>query len=198
MAAITAKQVQDLRQKTGAGMMDAKKALQETNGDLDKAIEFLRKKGLAKAGKKADRAANEGIVESYIHGNGKIGVLVEVNCETDFVARNDQFQAFVKDIAMHVAASNPQFLVPEDVDQETLDKEKAIYLEQAKNEGKPDDIAQKIADGRLDKFYQSVCLLKQPFVKEPSKSIEDLLKEFIATIGENIVIRRFSRFEIGS
>lgn len=197
MTAIVAKQVQELRQKTGAGMMDAKKALQECQGDLTKAIEFLRKKGLAKAGKKADRKANEGLITSYIHAGGKIGVLLEVNCETDFVALNEDFKSLVYDIAMHIAASNPRYLSTEEVDSETLDKEKEIYLEQAKNEGKPQDIAEKIAEGKLSKFYEQHCLLKQAFVKDPSKTIETLVKEHIATIGENIVISRFCRYELG-
>ena len=171
----TAQQVKELREKTGAGMMDCKKALVQCNDDMEKAIEFLREKGLASASKKAGRIAAEGIVESYIHLGGKIGVLVEVNCETDFVAKNEDFRAFVKDIAMHIAASNP------------------LYL----NEGKPEKIVDKMVEGRIKKYYSEICLLDQPFVKDPDKTIQQLVNEQISTIGENVKIRRFARFQMG-
>lgn len=197
MAAVSAALVKELREKTGAGMLDCKKALEEANGDLDKASEILREKGLAAAAKKAGRIATEGLVESYIHAGGRIGVLVEVNCETDFVAKTDQFKEFVKDIAMQIAASNPQYLRREDVPAEALEKEKEILRTQALNEGKPEKIVDKIVEGRLGKFYEENCLMEQPFIKDPDKTISQLLNEKIATIGENINIRRFARFELG-
>jgi elongation factor Ts len=197
MADITAAVVKDLRDKTGAGMMDCKKALVEANGDVEKASEILRKKGIASASKKASRAVNEGRIEAYIHPGSKIGVLVEINCETDFVAKTDDFSIFSRDIAMQVAASSPLFVKREDVDQELIDRELDIYRDQAKNQGKPENIIEKIATGKLDKFYSEICLLEQPFVKDPDKTIENLVTETISKLGENISIRRFSRFRIG-
>jgi len=197
MAEITAAAVKDLRDKTGAGMMDCKKALVEAEGDVDKASEILRKKGIASASKKASRAVNEGRVEAYIHPGSKIGVLVEINCETDFVAKTDDFSTFSRDVAMQIAASSPLFVKREDVDQATIDQELDIYREQAKNQGKPENIIEKIATGKLDKYYSEICLMEQPFVKDPDKSIENLVTETIAKLGENITIRRFSRFKIG-
>lgn len=194
---IYASMVKELRQMTGAGMMDCKRALQETNGDMDKAVELLREKGLAAAAKKAGRIAAEGIVDSYIHMGGKIGVLVEVNCETDFVAKTDEFKAFVRDIAMHIAAANPQYLSKEDVPEDVIAKEKEILKAQALNEGKPEKIAEKIVEGRIEKYFKEVCLLEQPFVKDPDKSIQDYVNEQIATIGEKISIRRFVRYQMG-
>ena len=194
--AISAQLIKELREKTGAGMMDCKKVLVETDGDIDKAIDLLREKGLASAEKKASRIASEGLVASYIH-SGRIGVLVEVNSETDFVAKTDEFKEFVKDIAMQVAASNPEYLCEEDVPQEAIDKEKEVLIQQALNEGKPQNIAEKMVEGRMHKFYERVCLLDQPFIKDPSITVNDLLKNKIAKIGENIKIRRFVRYEVG-
>lgn len=195
--AITAAMVKELREKTGAGMLDCKKALEETGGDIDKAVDFLREKGLSAAAKKAGRAATEGAVESYIHGEGKIGVLVEVNCETDFVGKNSDFRAFVRDIAMHIAASSPQYVSREDVPAEVIEKEKEVLRAQALNEGKPEKIVDKMVEGRINKFYEDVCLLEQDFVKDPDKTVAELVNEKISTIGENISIRRFARFELG-
>ncbi len=197
MAEIKAAMVKELREKSGAGMMDCKKALQETNGDIDKAIEFLRKKGIAAAEKRADRAVNQGRIEAYIHPGSKLGVLVEVNCETDFVANTKDFQSFAHDIAMHIAASTPRFLKREDVDQKSIDQEMDIYKEHARSQGKPEAIIEKIASGKLEKFYSEICLLEQPFVKEPDKTVKDLLTEIIAKLGENISINRFIRYKIG-
>jgi len=194
---ISAEMVKELREKTGAGMMDCKKALEDANGDMEKAIELLRERGLAKAAKKASRVAAEGIVESYIHGNGRIGVLVEINCETDFVARNEEFRQFAKDIAMQIAAANPKYVSREEVPQDVIEKEKAILRQQALNEGKPENVVDRIVEGRLEKFFEEVCLLEQPWIKNPDMKIKDLLAEKIAKIGENIVIRRFARFERG-
>ncbi|KEO82963.1 translation elongation factor Ts [Tumebacillus flagellatus] len=194
---ISAALVKELRERTGAGMMDCKKALVETNGDLEKAIDFLREKGLAAAAKKSGRIAAEGIVESYIHAGGKIGVLLEVNCETDFVAKNEGFRNFVKDIAMHIAAAKPLFLTRDEVSQETIEHEKEILRAQALNEGKPANIVDKMVEGRVSKYFKENCLLEQEFVKDPDKTIETLVKEQIATIGENINIRRFVRWEMG-
>jgi elongation factor Ts len=194
---ITAELVKELREKSGAGMMDCKKALTETGGDIEKAIVFLREKGLASAAKKSGRVTAEGAVGSYIHMGGKIGVLVEVNCETDFVAKNPDFQSFVKDIAMHIAAANPTYVAKEDVPEDTIAKEKEILKHQAINEGKPKNIAEKMVEGRISKMYKEICLLEQPFVKEPEKSISDLIKEKIAIIGENISVRRFTRYQMG-
>jgi elongation factor Ts len=194
---ISASQVKELRQLTGAGMMDCKKAITETNGNMEKAIEYLREKGLAAAAKRSGRIATEGLVESYIHGGGRIGVLIEVNCETDFVAKTDEFKELVKDLAMQVAASNPLYVSREEVTQEVIDKEKSILRAQALNEGKPEKIVEKMVEGRIEKFYKEVCLLEQPFIKDPDKSVKDLVTEKIAKIGENIQVRRFARFELG-
>lgn len=194
---ITAAQVNELRKVTGAGLMDCKKALAETGGDHEKAVDYLRKKGLAAASKKAGRIASEGMVGSYIHAGGKIGVLVEVNCETDFVARNENFQAFVKDIAMHIAAAAPQYVRREEVSADVLEREKDIYRAKAKETGKPDNIIEKIIEGQINKFYADICLLEQPYVKDPDKSVQQYLNETIAAIGENISVRRFVRFNLG-
>ncbi|WP_027084334.1 translation elongation factor Ts [Cohnella panacarvi] len=195
--AINAADVKTLRERTGAGMLDCKKALEEASGDLTKAAELLREKGLSAAAKKGDRIATEGVVESYIHGGGRIGVLVEINCETDFVGKTEQFKSFARDIAMHIAAANPKFLSREEVSQAELDKEKEILRNQALNEGKPEKIVDKMVEGRMNKYYEENCLMEQAFVKDPDKSITTLLNEKIATIGEKISIRRFARFELG-
>ena len=194
---ITAQMVKELRGRTNAGMMDCKKMLQEAGGDMDKAVELLRKKGLAQAEKKAGRTAAEGAVGSYIHGNGSIGVLVEVNCETDFVARTDDFQALVKDIAMHVAAADPKFVRREEVTTEILDKEAEIYAEQMRAEGKPEKIIPNIVKGKIEKYYSEACLLEQKFIKDPDKTIQQMITEKVAKIGENIQVRRFARFKLG-
>jgi elongation factor Ts len=194
---ITAAQVNELRKNTGAGLMDCKKALMETGGDQEKAVDYLRKKGLAAASKKAGRAATEGLVGSYIHAGGKIGVLVEVNCETDFVAKNENFQAFVKDVAMHIAAAAPQYVRREEVPADALEREKEIYRAKARETGKPENIIEKIIEGQINKFYADICLLEQAYVKDPDKTVQTYLNETIAAIGENISIRRFSRFTLG-
>lgn len=194
---ITADMVKQLRERTGSGMMDCKKALTETNGNVEKAIEYLREKGFATAAKKAGRVAAEGVVDAYIHGNGRIGVLVEVNIETDFAAKNDDFKVFVKDIALQIAASKPEYVRKEDVPADVIEKEKEILKAQALNEGKPEKIIDKMVVGRIEKFYKDVCLLEQPWIKDPDKTIQQLLTEKIAKIGENIDIRRFVRFEKG-
>lgn len=194
---ISASMVKELREKTGAGMMDCKKALAETSGDFEKAVEYLRKKGIASASKKAGRMTKEGSVTSYIHGEGKVGVLLEVNCETDFVARTEQFRQFVKDIAMHIAAANPQWVRPEEIPSEVLAKEKEIAIAQMQASGKPAAVLEKIAEGKVKKFYEDNCLMQQSFVKDPNKTIEQLLKETIGTLGENITIRRFTRYALG-
>lgn len=194
---ISASAVKELREKTGAGMLDCKKALEEAGGDLTKAAELLREKGLAAAANKAGRIATEGRVESYIHGGGRIGVLVEVNCETDFVAKTDQFREFVRDIAMQIAAASPKYVRREEVPVDALEKEKEILRNQALNEGKPAHIVDKMVEGRMSKFYEDVCLLEQSFVKDPDKTVSTLLNEKISAIGENISIRRFVRFELG-
>jgi elongation factor Ts len=197
MAEINAAIVKQLREKTGAGMMDCKKALLEVKGDMEKAVGFLRKKGLATAQKRASRAMTEGTIQSYIHMTGKLGVLVEVNCETDFVAKNEDFQEFTKNISMHIAASNPLGIKPEDIPETIIENEKSIYRAQALEMGKPENILDKIVEGKLKKFYQENCLLNQPFVRDPDISIADLMNELIAKIGENITIKRFVRFQIG-
>jgi len=194
---VTATQVNELRKATGAGLMDCKKALTETGGDMEKAVDYLRKKGLAAASKKAGRVATEGLVGSYIHAGGKIGVLVEVNCETDFVAKNETFQAFVKDVAMHIAAASPPYVRREEVPGAALEREKEIYRAKARETGKPDNIIEKIIEGQINKFYAEICLLEQPYVKDPDKSVQTYLNETIAAIGENVSIRRFSRFVLG-
>ncbi len=194
---ITATLVKDLREKTGAGMMDCKRALSETAGDFEKAIDYLRKKGIASAAKKAGRATKEGSVSSYIHGEGKVGVLVEINCETDFVARTDQFRQFTKDVSMHIAAAMPLYVRPEEVPAEVVAKEKEIAIAQLAASGKPAAMLEKIAEGKLKKYYEDTCLMNQVFVKDPGKTIDQLLKETIATLGENISIRRFVRYALG-
>lgn len=195
--AVTAAMVKELRERTGAGMLDCKKALDASSGDMDKAIEILREKGLSAAADKAGRIATEGVVESYIHAGGRIGVLVEVNCETDFVANTDQFRAFVRDIAMHIAADNPTYVAREDVPASALEKEREFLKTQALNEGKPEHIVDKMVEGRLNKFYEERCLLEQSFVKDPDKTISNLVNEMVSKVGENVSIRRFSRFELG-
>ena len=197
MANINAAMVKQLREKTGAGMMDCKNALSEVEGDIEKAIELLRKKGLATAQKRAGRALSEGAIQSYIHMNGKLGVLVEVNCETDFVAKNEDFQEFTKNIAMHIAATNPLGITPEDISQEVVEKEKEIYRAQALDMGKPENVVDKIVEGKLKKFYEESCLMNQPYVRDMDISIADLLNQMIAKIGENISIKRFVRYQIG-
>ena len=197
MANISAAMVKQLREKTGAGMMDCKNALSEVDGDVEKAIELLRKKGLATAQKRAGRALSEGMIQSYIHMTGKLGVLVEVNCETDFVAKNEDFQEFTKNIAMHIAATNPLGIAPEDISQEIIEKEKEIYRAQALDMGKPENVIDKIVEGKLNKFYEESCLLNQPYVRDTDISIADLLNQMIAKIGENISIKRFVRYQIG-
>jgi elongation factor Ts len=195
MSEISARMVADLRAKTGAGFIDCKKALNEANGNEEEAIDLLRKKGIASASKKADRAASDGLVESYIHMGGKVGVLIEVNCETDFVAKTDDFKALVRDIAMHIAAANPTCVKREDVPAALIEKEKEIAASQV--QGKPENIVEKIVTGKMEKVYQEIVLLEQPFVKNPDVTIQDLLKEQIAKLGENIVVNRFARFQIG-
>lgn len=197
MAEITATLVKDLRERTGAGMMDCKKALTETSGDFDQAIDYLRKKGIASASKKAGRLTKEGAVFSYIHGEGRVGVMVEINCETDFVARNEHFKALCKDIAMHIAASAPVYVSSLEVPPSVVEKEREIAIAQMQGQNKPANVIEKIAEGKVKKYFDDVCLLNQAFVKDPTKSIEDLIKESIAAMGENISIRRFSRFVLG-
>ena len=197
MADISAAKVKELRERTNAGMMDCKKALQECACDMEKAIAWLRQKGLAVAAKRAGRATSEGAIQSYIHAGSKLGVIVEINCETDFVAKTDQFIQFTKDVAMHIAASNPVCIKREDVPQDILEKEREIYKNQAIDAGKPEHIAEKMVTGRIEKFYKEICLLEQPFVKNPDISIQDLLNDLIAKMGENISIRRFIRYQIG-
>lgn len=192
---ITAQMVKELREKTGAGMMECKKALESSGGDFNKAIEYLRQKGLATAQKKAGRSASEGIIASYIHMD-KIGVMLELNCETDFVARNEEFRQLAKDIAMHIAAANPQYIGKDDIPQEVIEKEKEIYKAQITG-NKPPQVVDKIVEGKLEKFFEEMCLLNQPFIREPEKKIQDLITEKIAKFGENIVIRRFVRFQVG-
>ena len=194
---ITAAQVSELRKITGAGLMDCKKALSETGGDQEKAVDYLRKKGLSAASKKSGRVATEGSVGSYIHAGGKIGVLVEVNCETDFVAKNENFQGFVRDIAMHIAAAAPLHVRREEVPADLVEREKDIYRAKARESGKPENIVEKIIEGQVNKFYAEICLLEQSFVKDPDKTIQTYLNETIAGIGENISIRRFARFVLG-
>lgn len=197
MAKIDAALVKQLREKTGSGIMDCKEALTECNGDINTAVDFLRKKGLATAAKRAGRAMSEGIIQSYIHMDGKLGVLVEVNCETDFVAKNEDFKAFAKNIAMHIAATNPVGIKSEDVPEEVIGKEKEIYRAQVLEMGKPEKIANKIVDGKLQKYFKENCLMNQAYVRDPAINIEDLLNEMIAKMGENITINRFVRFKIG-
>ncbi len=197
MTQITAAMVKELRERTNAGMMDCKKALQECGGDMQKAVDFLRQKGLAVAAKRAGRTTSEGVVQCYIHAGNKLGVMVEVNCETDFVAKTDQFIQFARDVAMHIAATNPVCIKREEAPQEVVEKEKEIYRQQALDAGKPEKIIDKIVEGRIDKFMREICLLEQPFVKDPDLTIQDLLNELIAKMGENISIRRFTRYQVG-
>jgi len=195
--AITAAMVKELREKTNAGMMDCKKALTETGGDMEKAVDWLRQKGLAVAAKRADRTASEGQVMAYIHAGGKLGVMVEVNCETDFTGKTDEFTQFARDVAMHIAASNPLCISEEDLPAELLEREREIYRAQALEQGKPEKIVDKIIEGKLKKFKKESCLLSQPFVKDPDKTVEDLLNEMRAKTGENVQIRRFVRYQLG-
>lgn len=197
MTDISATLVKELREKTGTGMMDCKQALSASGGDMTKAIEFLRKKGLATAQKRAGRATSEGTIATYIHMGGKLGVMVEVNCETDFVAKNEAFQECAKNIAMHIAASNPIAVRPEDVPAETIAKEKEIYAAQARETGKPEQVIEKIVEGKLKKFYEDSCLLNQAYVRNPDITVADLLNDLVAKIGENISIKRFVRFQVG-
>ena len=197
MSEITAAMVKQLRDKTGSGMMDCKKALAENSGDMEKAIDFLRKKGLATAAKRAGRATTEGVVQPYVHTGGKLGVMVEVNCETDFVAKSEDFQEFAKNVAMHIAATSPIGISPEDVPAETLAREKDIYMDQARQTGKPENVIEKIVEGKMSKFLKENCLMNQAYVRNPDITIADLLNELIAKIGENISIKRFVRFQIG-
>ena len=194
---VDASVVKELRDKTGAGMMDCKKALVETSGNIDKAIDFLRKSGIAKAEKKGDRTAKEGLIFSYIHHGGRLGVLVELNCETDFVAKTDGFSDLAHNIAMQIAATSPLAVTREDIDQTLLDKEKEIFTDQAKESGKPKEIIGKIVDGRLEKFYAESCLMEQQFIKDPDRKIGDLITDAVSTLGENIIINRFARFSVG-
>jgi elongation factor Ts len=197
MSEVTPSQVRELRDRTGAGMMDCKRALTDASGDVDKAIVVLREKGLAAASKKAGRAASEGAVFSYIHSGGKIGVLLEVNCETDFVARTDDFQSFLKDLAMQVAASNPRYVSRDEVSESVLEEERQIFRSQAASSGKPEKVIEKIVDGKIEKFYQEICLLDQPFIKDPDKKVGALVSDLVARIGENLVVRRFIRYQLG-
>ena len=197
MAQISADMVKELREATGSGIMDCKRVLAEAEGDFEKAVDLLRKKGLAKAAKRAGRSTSEGMICSYIHTGAKLGVLLEVNCESDFVAKTDDFQNFAKNIAMHIAAANPAGLNPEDVDPKIIEKEREIYRAQMLEEGKPENIIDKIVDGKVEKFYKDVCLMSQQYVKDPQKTITEVLKETIGKIGENIQIKRFVRFKIG-
>jgi elongation factor Ts len=194
---ITTEMVRDLRQATGAGVLEAKKALEENNGDYDKAVDFLRERGLARAAKKADRQASEGVIEVYAHPGNRVGVLVELNCETDFVARNAQFQTLAHDIALQIAAAQPRYLRPEDVPTGELERELDVLRAQARAEGKPEAVVEKIVSGRITKFYEEMCLLEQPFIKDEKVKVKDLISEAVRTLGENIVLRRFARFELG-
>lgn len=194
---ITSQMVKDLRDKTGAGMMDCKKALSEHAGDMEKAIDFLRQKGLAVAAKRAGRATSEGVIETYIHAGGKLGVMVELNCETDFVAKTDGFREFARDVAMHIAAANPVSLSRDDIAADIVEREKQIFVQQAIESGKPANIVDKMVTGKIDRFLAEVCLLEQQFVKNPDKSIQDMLTELIGKMGENVSIRRFVRFQVG-
>jgi elongation factor Ts len=197
MSQITSDIVKKLRDMTGAGMMDCKKALEESKGDMDAAIEYLRKKGAATAAKRADKEANQGVIEAYIHAGGRIGTMVELNCETDFVAKTPGFKALAHDIAMQIAAMNPRYVSRDQVSQATIDKELEIYAEQAKNEGKPEHVAAKVAQGRLEKFYQESCLLEQSFIKDSGKTIKDIIQDEVSRVGEKIEVRRFLRYHLG-
>lgn len=197
MAEISAQQVKELREATGAGILECRKALQENGGNFEKAVTYLRERGLSAAAKKSGREAKDGLVELYSHGGGRVGVMVEVNCETDFVARTEQFKAFAHDLALHIAATNPRYMDMADVPADVLENERGIAKTRALQEGKPEKVVEKIVDGRIEKFYQETCLLKQPFVKDEGMTIADLLKQTIAAIGENVIIRRFARWELG-
>jgi elongation factor Ts len=197
MSEVSAGLVRDLRDRTGAGMMDCKRALSEVQGDLEKAIVYLREKGLAAAAKRAGRAAADGTVDAYIHAGGKIGVLIEVNCETDFVARTDDFRTLVRELAMQVAAANPRYVRREDVPAEVLEQERSIYAAQAANSGKPAAVIDKMVNGKVEKFFSEVCLLEQPFIKDPDKPVSQLVADAVAKMGENIIVRRFARFQLG-
>jgi elongation factor Ts len=197
MSSVSAQQVRELRERTGAGMLDCQKALVQAGGDMDKAIQILREKGLATAQKKAGRVASQGLVASYIHAGGKIGVLIEVNCETDFVARTEEFQELVRDLAMQVAAANPRWIRREEVPEQVIASEREIYRAQAAGSGKPPQVIEKIVEGKLEKFFADTCLLEQPFIKDPDRTVQQLVTDAIAKIGENIVIRRFARFQLG-
>ena len=197
MSEVNASSVRDLRERTGAGMMDCKKALAEVNGDVEKAIVYLREKGLAAAAKRAGRTAADGLVEAYIHAGGKIGVLIEVNCETDFVARTDDFKGLVRDLAMQVAAANPRYVSREEVPADVIEQERAIYAAQAATSGKPAAVIEKMVTGKIEKFFADVCLLEQSFIKDPDKPVSRLVSDAVAKMGENIVVRRFSRFQLG-
>lgn len=197
MSVVTTEMIKQLREKTGAGMMDCKRALEESGGDFEKAIEYLRKKGAATAAKRADRETNQGVVEAYIHAGGRIGAMVELNCETDFVAKTPDFKSLAHDIAMQIAAMSPRYISREQVEKSTVEKELDIYRTQAQNEGKPATVAEKIAQGRLDKFYQEACLLEQSFIKDSGKTIKDLIDEATAKVGEKVSIRRFMRYHLG-
>lgn len=194
---ITSAMVKELRDKSGAGIMDCKEALTASNGSMEEAVDYLRKKGLQAAAKKSSRSTREGLVSSYIHAGGRLGVLVEINCETDFVARTDDFQELVRNVAMQIAASNPLYLSPEDVPEEVIAKERSILEEQARQAGRPEQVIAKIVDGRVEKYFRDVCLLQQPFVKDANVTVGDLLKEKIAKVGENITVNRFARFVLG-
>jgi elongation factor Ts len=194
---ITSQMVKDLRDKTNAGMMDCKKALTDTGGDMEKAVDLLRQKGLAVAAKRAGRATSQGVIETYIHGGGKLGVMVELNCETDFVAKTDAFRGFARDLAMHIAAANPVAIKREDVPENIISREKEIYIQQALDSGKPKSIVEKMITGKVEKFLSEICLLEQKFVKDPERSIQDMLTDLVGKIGENITIRRFVRFQLG-
>ncbi|WP_457576730.1 translation elongation factor Ts [Desulfomarina sp.] len=195
---ITSKMVKELRDKTAAGMMDCKKALSDTDGDMEKAVDLLRQKGLAVAAKRAGRATSEGVIETYIHAGGNLGVMVELGCETDFVAKNDDFRAFARDIAMHIAAVNPVAITREEVPAEIVTREKDIYVQQALDSGKPEEIVEKMVTGKIEKFLSEICLLEQKYVKNPDLTVQDLLNELVGKMGENISIKRFARFQVGS
>ena len=197
MSDVSATLVRELRDRTGAGMMDCKKALSEVDGDVEKALVYLREKGLAAAAKRAGRTAADGVVASYIHAGGKIGVLLEVNCETDFVARTDDFQNLVKELAMQIAAANPRYVRREEVPATVLDQERSIYAAQAANSGKPPQVIEKMVAGKVEKFFSDVCLLEQPFIKDPDKQVGQLISDAVAKLGENVVVRRFARFQLG-
>lgn len=194
---ITSQMVKDLRDKTSAGMMDCKKALTETDGDMEKAVDLLRQKGLAVAAKRAGRATSEGVIETYIHAGGKLGVMVELNCETDFVAKTDTFKDFARDVAMHIAATNPVAVSREEVPENVISREKEIYIQQALDSGKPKNIVEKMVTGKVEKFLSEICLLEQKFVKDPDRSIQEMLTDMVGKIGENITIKRFARFQVG-